>query len=260
MEQKSYSSFDEWKKDMPNGTLNEYYKVLGRSYNLSAPYVNITLPNESQRMKKESFYISPMTKIFIACIIVIVIFKYDYVGEKISQAKTFITEKINTTGTTDVEVVYTSQKPEHDNRKRINAAGDYKTLDEIAAQSISQYPYYTTKGSMFNSEEDEYINGTFYIIVDVAQEKHYIDEDEENGKYKHLNIIIWTYFVKHGGNYKAFFSQTQKPLFTDNDGAERYTQMIVDKYVSNAKSYIVYKTNKSKKDFDFKTIDETSID
>ncbi|MFE3849214.1 hypothetical protein ACFX5D_14690 [Flavobacterium sp. LB3P45] len=248
------------KKKKPNGTLNEYYKVLGRNHNLSAPYANITLTNESQRMNNKSFYINPMIKLFIGCVVVITLFRYEYIGDKISQARTFIAKKTNTIGTTEVEVVYSIQKPEHENRKRINAAGDYKTLDEIVDQSISQYPYYTAKGSMFNHEEDEYVTGTFYIVVDVAQEKHYIDQDEENGKYKHLNIIIWTYFVKQGERYKTFFSQTQEPLFTDNEGAEHYTQMMVDKYVSNAKSYIVYKTNKSKKDFDFKTIDETSID
>lgn len=254
MEKKSYAPFDQWKIDNPHGSLNDYY-----SFNKNKETV-IPLKDNLEIMEKESFYISPMIKLFIACILVIVIFKNDYIGEKISLAKKFIVEKINTTGTTDVEIVYTLKKPERENRKRINAAGDYKTLDEIAAQSISQYPHYTAKGSMFNSQEDEYANGTFYIFVDVAQEKHYIDKDEENGKFKHLKIIIWTYFVKQGENYKTFFSQTQQTLFIDNEKAEHYTQMMVEKYVSDAKSFIVYKTNMSKKDFDFKTIDGTLID
>lgn len=211
-------------------------------------------------MEIKSFYVSPMAKVIIVSALLVAVIQRKYIGEKISQAKTFITEKVNTNGTTDIRVVYKTQQPKREDRKRTNAAGDYKNLDEIVDQSINQYPYYTANGSMFNAEESEYVNGTFYIVVDVAQEKHYIDEDLKNGKFKHLNIIIWTYFVKQGEHYKTFFSQTQHPLFVNNEQAEHYTQMMVDKNVLNAKSFIVYKTNMSKKDFDFKTIDETSVD
>jgi hypothetical protein len=46
-------------------------------------------------MEIKSFYVSPMAKVIIVCILVVVVIQHKYIGEKISQANTFLKEKIN---------------------------------------------------------------------------------------------------------------------------------------------------------------------
>ena len=89
MEKKSYSSFDEWKKDNPHGCINEYYSFTKNKETVIPSIDNLEI------MEKEFFSIGPMTKLFFACIVVIAIFKYEYIGDKISQAKMVIAEKTN---------------------------------------------------------------------------------------------------------------------------------------------------------------------
>jgi hypothetical protein len=81
--------YEDWKKNNPNGSTNEYYSFLKNKETVIPSRDNLGLK------EKESFTISPMTKLFIASIIVIAILKYEYIGEKISQARMFITEKTN---------------------------------------------------------------------------------------------------------------------------------------------------------------------
>ena len=81
--------YEEWKKNNPNGSPNEYYSFLKKKETVIPSIDNLGLK------EKESFSIGPMTKLFIVCIVVIAIFKYEYIGDKISQAKMFIAEKTN---------------------------------------------------------------------------------------------------------------------------------------------------------------------
>ncbi|WP_199736782.1 zinc ribbon domain-containing protein [Flavobacterium sp. LB2P53] len=83
------SSLEEWKKNNPNGSPNEYYSFLKKKETVIRSIDNLGLK------EKKSFYIDPMIKLFIACMVIIAIFKYEYIGEKISQTITFIAEKTN---------------------------------------------------------------------------------------------------------------------------------------------------------------------
>jgi hypothetical protein len=47
-------------------------------------------------MENKSFYVSPVAKILIVGILVVGVIQHRYIGEKISQARTYIAEKTNT--------------------------------------------------------------------------------------------------------------------------------------------------------------------
>lgn len=98
METDKIDPLEVWKKNNPNRSLNEYYRDFSEKKFEKTTPENITsnYVKESNSLEKKPLYKSAIAKIFIVAIIIIALFRYEYIGEKINQVKTFIAKKTNT--------------------------------------------------------------------------------------------------------------------------------------------------------------------
>jgi hypothetical protein len=184
--------YEEWKKNNPNGSTNEYYSFSKNKETVIPSIDNLGLK------EKESFSIGPMTKLFIACIVVIAIFKYEYIGEKISQARMFITEKTNMGDdpdgfnktfffTRDSELAYIREYVGYEFTKMLKLK-DSKSNDK-ASDDLMNTTFSVLVENMANLATEKEMNEVIRLNLSISQVKEKFKEfNLKNGLDENKNV------------------------------------------------------------------------
>lgn len=227
--------YEEWKKNNPNGSTNEYYNFSKNKEAVIPSIDNLGLK------EKESFSIGPMTKLFIACMVIIAIFKYEYIGEKISQARTFILEKTNmgedpdgfnetSFDSREAEIAYireyvrykfiTQEREKFDNSK--NGLREYASLmlEIFIAPKIEEIMSEVVRQDLNITQAKEKVRG---ILKEIA-EKEAVSETQDRAKEKSQE----EYLKKAREKEAAKYEDNQADIHEEDFHEEDYEEVSLD--------------------------------